>query len=154
MKSSLKNGGSFWSPKPPSQFSSRDIESILGAVIRLPLPYWQPRMFFLGARDKELLQLTERRFPVKPKRSHPIFSLEALPDRVGFRVCPCSSRKPYDTRRYRFIEKGCTLLHTGNSMDRNSYLVEKVTFNIPPSVARALRFWGEVPGNCMGEGNS
>jgi len=139
------------STKQRTMTAYRDLAAILGAMSRLPLRYWQERMFFTGARDSELLRLTGSRFPCKPghEGTHPVFSLRPLPDGVGFKVCPCSSKRPLRTRSFRFIKKGCRLSHTGHVMDRNSYLVEAVRFSIPPSVASALFFRGQAPEKCL-----
>lgn len=129
--------------------------SDLGAVLvmgaRLPLRYWKERMLFRGLQDQMTSQLTGGLFPAKlASGAHPAFSLQELPDRAGFRVCPCSSRKPFHTKRYRYIKEGSCLRYTGHITDRNSYLIENVPFNIPPAVARTLRFMGEVPEECIG----
>jgi len=147
----LVSGGRFWSSKKEDSAVDRSIEKILSAVTNLPLRYWKPHMFFTGARDIELASLTQGHFPVKQikRKTHPIFSLEQLPLNTGFRVCPCSSKVPFQQKRFRFIRKGCRLLHTGHLMDRDSYLIEKVIFNIPSSVAFRLRFRGEVPEECV-----
>ena len=140
---------SLWSEKPGHTAIKEGIGRVLGAVTHLPILYWKARMFFRGAKDRELLKLTGNRFPAKPKKTHPVFSLKPLPHDVGFRVCPCSSKKPFDGSGDRFIRKGCQLLHTGHIMDRHSYLVEKCFFNIPRSMAWNLRFKGEVPEDCI-----
>jgi len=147
----LVSGEQFWSSKREDSAVDRNIEKILGAVTNLPLRYWKPHMFFTGAKDMELASLTQGHFPAKKikRKTHPIFSLEQLPLNTGFRVCPCSSKMPFQQKGFRFIRKGCSLLHTGHVMDRNSYLIEKVIFNIPSSVAYRLRFRGEVPGKCL-----
>jgi len=145
------HGRQFWSSTGGNAAMDRNIEKILGAVTKLPLKYWKPGMFFVGAKDTELSLLTQGRFPAKQvkRKTHPVFSLERLPSNAGFKVCPCSSRTPYQQKRFRFIKKGCRLLHTYHLMDRNSYLVERLTFNIPSSVAFRLRFRGEVPDGCL-----
>jgi len=140
-----------WPAKSKSISADKDLEKILGGVTRLPLKYWKERMFFLGARDDELFKLTGGHFPAKRLRNHrhPVFSLKPLPDSIGFMVCPCFSKRPYAERKYRYIKKGCRLLHTGHVMDRNSYLVEALRFNIPSSLASDLRFKGEAPEECI-----
>ena len=151
MKSRLKDGNSIWTKKPQSDAIWKNIEQTLGAVNRLPLQYWKPNMFFVGAQDKTLSELTQGRFPAKQskRKTHPVFSLEQLPFQTGFKVCPCSSRPPFQQNRCHYIKKGCRLKHTDHLMDRNSYLIEQVTFNIPSSVAFRLRFRGEVPDECV-----
>jgi len=109
-------------------------------------------MFFTGARDKDLTALTDGEFPrtTVSGKSHPVYSLEKLPDNVGVAVCPCTSKIPFGRGVFRYIRKGCRLRHTQHTMDRDSFLVEKVRFNIPRSVACELRFRGEVPDECLG----
>lgn len=151
MKSQLKNENLIWTKNPSSDAIWKNIEQILGAVNRLPLQYWKPNMFFVGAQDKTLSELTQGRFPAKQskRKTHPVFSLEQLPLKTGFKVCPCSSKPPSQQNRCRYIKKGCRLIYTGHLMDRNSYLVEKVVFNIPSSVAHRMRFRGRVPEECL-----
>lgn len=137
---------SLWSSPPRTMTAERDLESILGAVTGLPLPYWKERMLFRGLQDKLSFQWSGGRFPARPgSGTHPVFSLKALPDGARFRVCPCSSKRPFGEKSFRFIQKGCRLLHTGYIMDRHSYLIEKIQLNIPDSLAPRLRFLGEVP---------
>ena len=147
----MKSGKAIWSRRPQNAAVTKNIEKILAAGPRLPLQFWKPQMFFLGAGDKELFPLTDGRFPGKPtsQKSHPIFSLKELPETVGFKVCPCSSQIPYRQKKYRYIEKDCQLMHTRKVTDRKSYLIEDASFNIPPSVAFKLRFYGEVPEECL-----
>jgi len=138
------NGKKFWATTPTAQNS---LDLVLGSVSDLPLKYWRENFFFLGARDEELLGLTSGCFPATTTaaKTHPVFSLHHLPDNVGFTACPCTSRIPFNSIRYRYIKKGCRLQHTGYCMDRNSYLVEAFKLNIPASMAGKLRFKGEVP---------
>lgn len=141
---------SLWSSLPRTMTAERDLESILGVVTGLPLPYWKERMLFRGLRDKLAFRWTGGRFPAKRSSgTHPVFAIKALPENTGFRVCPCSSKKPFNERIFRFIQKGCCLLHTGHTMDRHSYLVDKIRLNIPSSAASRLRFMGEVPEDCI-----
>ncbi|MDD5204085.1 MAG: hypothetical protein PHS17_01615 [Desulfobacterales bacterium] len=107
-------------------------------------------MFFRGLPDKLAYEWSGGQFPAKPgSGNHPVFSSKPLPDGTGFRVCPCSSKRPFDEKSFRFIRKGCRLLHTGYTMDRNSYLIEKIRLNIPRTLAHRLRFLGEVPEECI-----
>ncbi|MFH1351731.1 MAG: hypothetical protein ABII26_12480 [Pseudomonadota bacterium] len=147
-------GKQIWEQAGEAEYPYKEIEAILGSVIRLPVKYWKPRMLFFGAEDRELLDLTSGRFPAGQvtKKKRPVFSIESLPQRSGFRVCPCSSQIPYRKKKYRYIEKDCQLMHTGHVTDRKSYLIEEVSFNIPPSVASRLRFYGEVPKECLKSG--
>lgn len=127
------------------------LETILGSVINLPLSYWRPGFFFVGADDNGLKKMTGNRFPEKlvTGKTHPVIALHPVSMNAGFGVCPCSSKIPFRQKRYRYIRKGCQLLHTRKVMDRNSYLIEHVRFNIPSSVASRLRFFGEVPESCI-----
>jgi hypothetical protein len=147
-------GKMLWGQAGIAEEPHKEIEAILGSVTRLPVKYWKPRMLFHGARDRELITLTDGRFPAGKvtKKKRPVFSLKPLPHQCGYKVCPCSSRIPYRQKEYRHIEKGCRLIHKGHVTDRNSYLVEEASFNIPPSVAYGLRFLGEVPMGCLKQG--
>ena len=130
------------------------LELVLGSAHNLPLKYWKSNSFFFDAKDQELHRLTDGAFPKKlaARKSHPVFALYSLPNGIGFKVCPCSSKKPFDCSEFRFIAKDCRLEHTGYKMDRNSYLVESVEFNIPRSLAYKLWFKGLVPASCLKHG--
>jgi len=140
-----------WSTPSPSENLRRNVEAVLGAVTHLPVKFWKPHMFFTGAKDEDLDSFTYGQFPktTVSGKSHPVFSLRKLPENVGFTVCPCTSSRPFKLAKYRWINKGCKLRHTNHVMDRNSFLVEKVRFNVPRSVAYRLRFRGEVPDRCL-----
>jgi hypothetical protein len=145
-----------WRTEVGSFTALNTLELVLNPGARLPLSFWRDNFRFAGARDDTLQEVTEGRFPVKIEdgKTHPLHTLEKLPGAVGFTVCPCSSKKPFGVKRYRYIKVGCELLHTGVVIDRNSYLVEGATFNIPASMARELRFQGEVPAACcLSQGN-
>ena len=140
-----------WSRAQPTLTAERDLDAVLCAVRSLPLRYWRERMIFLGLKDTRFRELSEGLFPAKATRhgTHPLYSLKKLPDGIGFRVCPCSSKRPFGERPYRYIKNGCVLLHTGEVLDRTSHLVESIRFNIPSSEAYALHFLGEVPPECL-----
>ncbi|PKN29444.1 MAG: hypothetical protein CVU64_08095 [Deltaproteobacteria bacterium HGW-Deltaproteobacteria-21] len=139
-----------WSSLPQTSTAEKNLDAILSSVTGLPLPYWRERMFFRGLPDDLSYEWSGGRFPAKLNSgTHPVFSFKPLPDGIGFRVCPCSSKKPFDEKSYRFIQKGCPLLHTGYTMDRHSYLIEKIQLNIPRSLAPRLRFLGQVPEECI-----
>jgi len=145
------DGKSLWAKKPASITAAKNLDLVLDAARNLPLLYWRPGFFFIGAKDKELLKLTDDHFPRKFVRgkTHPVYSLTPLPNNSGFKVCPCSSKKPFKKTKYRYIKKGCRLLHTGFEMDRNSFLIEGVKFNIPSTLAYQLLFKGQVPSRCL-----
>jgi hypothetical protein len=140
-----------WSVPPVSEALMRNAEAVFGATAHLPIQFWISSMFFTGASDQDLTILTHGEFPktMIPRKTHPIYSLVKLPDGVGVTVCPCTSRRPFGRGVFRYIRKGCRLRYTQHTMDRDSFLVEKVRFNIPRSVAYELRFRGEVPDGCL-----
>jgi hypothetical protein len=116
----------------------------------IPLRHWRPNYQFIGLSGHELYQLSRGAFPRKlESKTRPLHSLEGLPHDIAYKVCPCSSKRPFDMLRVRFVREGCRLLHTNKAVDRNSYLIENVTLNIPSSFCRELRFWGEVPEECI-----
>jgi len=142
------SGKSLWKTTPTG---ARNLDMVLGSVVKLPLTYWRDHFFFMGADDAELFERSTGKFPKTshPGKTHPIFSLKALPNHAGYRVCPCSSRKPFGRYGYRYIRKGCRLRFTNHEMDRDSYLVENILLNLPPTIAIKLRFKGEVPNICL-----
>jgi hypothetical protein len=126
-----------------------DLTLLSGAITRLPPLYWTERMFFRGARDRLLRDLTGG-FPATLRKdhfTHPLFVLKPLGG-LGHKVCPCSSK---NWGAGRFIRKGCTLEITGKEIDRNSYLVEWYGFNLPadPEFTEHLLFMGRVPESCL-----
>lgn len=124
--------------------------SILGEGISwLPPVFWHERMFFHGVRDRDLRSVTGA-FPAtfdRLRHTHPIFVVKVLGD-LGHRVCPCSSKNWGATR---FIRKGCILEVTGREQDRDSFLVEQYSLNLPsdPAFTEGLRFMGVVPEICL-----
>jgi hypothetical protein len=144
--------GGFWTGGG-SLTAARNIDAILTRGARLPLRFWRPNFLFKGAGDSDLGRLTAGRFPVTthPGKTHPLFALRPVAEGAGFAVCPCSSKKPHGQRRGRWIPRGCRLEFSGYETDRDSYLVEGVAFNIPASMALAVRFLGAVPPECLRE---
>jgi hypothetical protein len=118
---------------------------------RLALQFWRRNFWFCGAPDEELHRLTGGRFApqVVPGHTHPVFALRLVEHGIGCTVCPCSSSRPYDAASFRYIRKGCELLHTGHRMDRDSHLIEGLAFTLPRSLAAGLAFKGEVPEPCI-----
>jgi len=151
-KSKIKfDGKRLWLTKPATLTADRGLERILGSVLNLPIRYWRPHFFFFGTKDEDFSRLTDNQFPKKLVfgKTHPAFSLRPLPKGSGFKVCPCTSKRSFDKSHFRYIQKDCRLSHTGYVMDRNSYLVEDIIVNLPPSIANTLLFKGEVPSECM-----
>ena len=149
-------GMDLWAKKPASLTAAQHLDTVLGSVRNLPLRYWRSGFYFVRADDEKLLKLTSGHFPKKlvPRKSHPIYTLHQLPDQTGFKVCPCSSKRPFNKSRFRYIKKGCRLMHTHDQMDRDSFVIEAVKFNVPPSMAYRLLFKGEVPAECLQSGGS
>lgn len=140
-----------WDPPPPAPARPPHPDlAVLGSGVKhLPPALWQARMFFHGARDLALRELTGI-FPatLRPDRkTHPLFILESI-EGLGHRVCPCSSQNWAARRR---IRQGCVLEITGRVTDRDSYLVESCAFNLPldPEFSQRLLFMGLVPTPCL-----
>lgn len=140
-----------WKSRRRTLTADRNLSSVLGAVKNLPMPYWKPLFFFIGARDESLTTLTDGRFPktTRPGKSHPVISLKPLPDNTGYKVNPCSSVRPWKLKHAYFIPKGCRLKHTGYEMDRNSFIVEHIEIPFPARLGAKLVFKGEVPLECF-----
>lgn len=122
----------------------------LGRGLRnFPPTYWEERMLFAGASDRDLLEQTSF-FPDRlrhPSGTHPIFVLNVW-NPSAVEVCPCSTK---GRMAVRFIRQGCRLDITEKIMDRRSYLIEAFRFLLPqdPSFWKPLRFWGKVPESCL-----
>jgi hypothetical protein len=133
-----------WGYRKKTPTAANDLDLILGSVFSLPLAYWRKNFFFKGMTDDQLAEATLGNFPATPKKqgTHPVFALKPVLNHIGFVVCPCSSQPQYSPVPW--IEKGTRLLHTNHEMDRRSYLVNHIQFNMPASMASRLRFQGEV----------
>ncbi len=130
----------------------KDMDLVLSSMRWVPVSYWEPLFFFKGARDLTLRTLSKDVFPAKIKEdsnSHPLLSLNKIEGERGFQACPCSSRMPFNVGDASYIDKGCVLEHTQWEMDRRSFIVDKIIVPITPDIARKLRFWGEVPTECL-----
>jgi hypothetical protein len=136
-----------WGYRSKTPTAAKDLDLILGSVISLPLAFWRENFFFKGMKDRHLTEETNGVFPAIPRKSgtHPVFAVRPVLSNIGFVVCPCSSRRQYKTVPW--IEKGTRLRHTHREMDRRSYLVTHIQFNMPASVATQLHFQGEVSQN-------
>jgi hypothetical protein len=126
-----------------------NFQQILSHSTSLPVRYWQPDFYFWGMLDETIHGLSDQRFPGKiiPFKRRPIFCMRVLPNNIGAEVCPCSTQKQYI--KSRCIRKGCQLEYTGHVMDKKSYLVERIRFNIPSFSAGKLSFRGKVPAKCI-----
>ena len=133
--------------------AKNNLDLILSSVTCLPVVYWKPFFFFKGAAEKALLQLTNGLFPATttPGKTHPVISLKPLPDGIGYKVSPCSSKRPWNVNVGYAIRKGCRLDHTGYVMDRTSYVIDHIEVPIPASLATTLFFKGEIPVACIEE---
>lgn len=140
-----------WKSHRSTPTADKNLSLILGSVKYLPMPYWKPLFFFMGAKDEELMILTSGRFPLttQPGKTHPVISLKPLPDKAGYKVNPCSSVRPWKHNVAFFISKGCRLKHTGYEMDRDSFIVEHIEVPLPARLGAGLTFKGEVPPECV-----
>lgn len=127
----------------PTPTANENLDLILGSVTHLPLRYWKKNFFFKGGVNSSLREMTLGRFPAKadPRGTHPVFAIRQVANGAGFEVCPCSSSP---RQRQKWIQKGTRLLYTGNTMDKTTYLVEQIRFNMPLTESIKLRFMGEV----------
>jgi hypothetical protein len=133
-----------WGYRKKTPTAANDLDLILPSTISLPLAYWRKNFFFKGMTDNRLAEETRGDFPAIPKKkgTHPVFALKPVLNHIGFVVCPSSSQPQHP--RVPWIEKGTRLLHTDHEMNRRSYLITHIRFNMPASVATQLRFQGEV----------
>lgn len=127
------------------------LDLVLSSTRNLPIRYWQERFLFFGAEDENVHLITAGAFPVKlvPNKSHPVLALAPMPGGVGWRVCPCSSKRSFGGPQGHYIRQGCRLDYTRHEMDRDSYPVWKVVFPFPASRAGRLLFKGQVPEECF-----
>ena len=141
-----------WKEKLAVSIAKKNPDLILGSIKSLPLEYWRKNFFFKGAPNKSIGEWTRGLFADKaaPDGTHPVFALKPILSYSGFKVCPCSSSA--QRKHSRWIAKGTKLLHTNICMDKKSFLVESLPFNIPSLEAGKLRFLGEVPENAIRSG--
>jgi hypothetical protein len=133
------------------QFVRKCDLSVLGdSILSLPPTQWHKNMFFAGAPDIELKQLTGN-FPAtfrKDKDTHPLFVIESM--QIGNYVCPCSTKG--NARTLRYIKARCQLLDGRREMTENtSFLVENYSFTLPADkrFSRKLIYVGLVPAQCI-----
>jgi len=132
-----------WGKSSQTLMADKNLDLILGSVTHLPLKYWRKNFFFKGGLNSELKTMTRGEFPAKadPNGTHPVFALKPVADGAGFEVCPCSSSA---WNKQKWIKKGTRFLYTGKILDRTSYIVEYIRFNLPASEAMKLWFMGQV----------
>lgn len=134
---------------PPKAEQPNILQEMGQSVLRAPFDLWEERFYFRGALNTALREKTGG-FPARlgrPKETHPIFLLRKLGN-FGFQVCPCTSKWQYRTR---YIRQGCVLEITKRTMDRDSYILKKMAFNLTADDAfrRRLIFLGRVPETCL-----
>lgn len=133
--------------KLPPKTDPPDILKAMGpSILRIPFQLWEERFFFRGAPDTALREKTGR-FPAKlGKVTHPVYLLRKIGN-YGFQACPCTSK----SQRGSYIRRGCILEYTNHEMDRDSYILEQMVFNLAKDDAfrREMIFWGRVPENCV-----
>ena len=132
-----------WGKSSPTMTADKDLDLILGSVTHLPVKYWRKNFFFKGGLNSTFKTMTQGKFPAgaNTKGTHPVFALKPLAHGAGFEVCPCSSSA---WKKLTWINKGTQLLYTKEIMEKTSYLLEHIPFNIPASESIKLRFMGEV----------
>lgn len=133
-----------WEKPPGTMTAQTDLERILVEGARLPLAHWRSNFFFMGGLNRTLSTLTRGQFPAKadPDGTHPVFALHPVAGGAGFAACPCSSS---GRNNLKWVNRNTKLLHTGYLMEKTSYIIDRIRFNIPASEASKLRFRGEVP---------
>ncbi|NDY73839.1 hypothetical protein DO021_18915 [Desulfobacter hydrogenophilus] len=139
---------SIWGKQRRTMTADTDLELVLVDGARLPLSLWRKHFFFKGGLNLTLKTLTRGIFPAKanPKGTHPIVALNPVAGGIGFSVCPCSSS---GYRHKTWVDKGTSLFYTGHIMEKTTYFVDHIRFNIPASEAVKLRFKGEIPVNAI-----
>lgn len=133
----------------PTWPSRDEWKEVLGeAVQNIGAALWEPGMFFKGAADNDLKELT-RVFPRELNRhsTHPIYILNRNAN-LGHVLCPCTSKQQKNAD---YIVQGCKLRYTGHVMDRNSYLLKWLEFRLPrnSSAFEGLYYMGIVPEECI-----
>jgi hypothetical protein len=134
----------------PPKADPPDILGEMGqGMLRMPFQLWEERFYFRGALNTALREKTGR-FPArlgKAGETHPVYLLRKLGN-FGFRACPCTSKKHNSSK---YIRQGCVLEHTTREMDRDSYILEHMSFNLSEDDAfrRKLVFQGRVPETCL-----
>jgi len=139
---------------PPKVQPPRLLEDLGSNVIRLPFKSWEERFYFRGALNTALREKTGM-FPAKLGKAgetHPVYLLRKIGN-YGFQACPCTSRPQ---SKARFVRRGCVMEYTNRKMDKDSYILDQMAFNLTEADAfrRDLVFFGRVPENCLVSGDS
>ena len=137
---------------PPKTEQPNVLEEMGQGVLRMPFDLWEERFYFRGALNTALRDKTGV-FPArlgKAGETHPVYLLRGIGN-FGFQACPCTSTKQGGTR---YVRQGCALEITNKKMDRDSYILEKMAFNLTADDAfrRRLVFLGRVPERCLVSG--
>lgn len=123
---------------------------LAGSMTKMPVRFWEEKMLFKGVPNT-WWRLNAGGFPATNYLSgtHPLFVLRKNGN-LNFQICPCSSQGG----QFRYIKAGCSLLLTGQRLDRNCFLVEHFRFSLPVTATFSPQpeFRGKVPESCIADG--
>ncbi len=134
---------------PPPAPRPDVLEEMGESVLRIPFHYWEERFWFRGALNTALREKTGV-FPARlglKGETHPVYMLRKIGN-LGFQACPCTSKSH---KKALHIRKGCVLEITKREVDRNSYILRQMVFNLTEqdSFRRNMMFIGRVPESCL-----
>lgn len=90
---------------------------------------WKENLLFSEMNNFDLSRLTDGRFIVRDSaRTHPVFLLRTI-ERNSFEFCPCSSQD-YNSETCSYIHKGTMTPPSRLPVDKNSYILHLLTFNL------------------------
>ncbi len=99
---------------------------------------WKENLRFTGMNNFDIGRLTEGGFTIRDSTgTHPVFILRKI-ERDSFEFCPCSSQE-YNKDKASYIRKGAVTPPSRVPIDRNSYLLHSLSFNLNSTSREADR---------------
>lgn len=90
---------------------------------------WKENLLFSEMNNFDIGRLTSGRFIIRDSaRTHPVFLLRKI-ERDSFTFCPCSSQE-YNSQNSSYIRKGAMTPPSRIPIDKNSYILHSLSFNL------------------------
>ena len=94
---------------------------------------WEERLFFTEMRNSDIADMTAGLFGDvrNPYGTHPVFLLRRI-ELGSFEFCPCST-KDYNKDKASYIGQNSRTSPNGFRVDKNSYILHFLSFNLSSS---------------------